>query len=112
MTIYRHLCVEGTIVASLCGRVIDEDTCIDAELPDSAIGGLFVSSLSSEVSGQGYAMQLLADTMKEFSCVALVAFAKSGDHARLIAGYKRLGFKQLNAYTKQGLIYEAPFHAP
>jgi hypothetical protein len=82
-------CVGST--ASIGYRVIDEDDDVALEC-EELVGGIFISSLRSNAKGGATHVLNLFLEDHPATNIALVAFAESGDHARLMRLYSRFGF--------------------
>ena len=83
----------ATANAALSYRIVAEDDFEDVD--DAAgIGGIVITGLAS--SKPGDASKLLAQLVDMFpaSSMAVVAYAASGDHARLYRLYARYGFQE------------------
>ena len=97
-------CVGST--ASIGYREIAEDDDVALEC-EELIGGLFISSLRSNATGGASEILGRFVAANPTANMALVAFAESGDHARLMRLYSRFGF-----YVADGRdIGECPFGA-
>jgi len=84
--------------ASLSYKVVSDDDLEDAD--DAAgIGGIVITGLQSSKPGE--ASKLLAElvALHPSVCMAVIAYAASGDHVRLYALYGRFGFNQAGRYA-------------
>lgn len=86
-------------------RVLDEDDDLVIEFPELE-GFTHISGFRT--GRPGTAFSYLQSWLTTQARVSLIAFAESGDHNRLIAGYKRCGFVQHSPYSKHLLTWIKP----